>query len=133
MRALKMLFVFSLTLVFGYGFISVDKGNQKKPWDVPASYKNVKNPKKSDANSLNIGKEEWNKSCKACHGIKGSGDGPKAKMLKTNPGDFSKTLKAQTDGEIFFKTKMGRGDMPKFDGKIKDEDIWTLVNYMKTM
>jgi mono/diheme cytochrome c family protein len=133
MRTLKMVLVFAISAIIGFGFTSLEKGFQKKPWDAPANFKNMKNPKKADPAGINIAKAEWNKSCKSCHGIKGLGDGPKAKTLKTEPGDFSKIIKAQADGEIFYKTKIGRGDMPKFEGKIKDDDIWLLVNYMKTM
>jgi mono/diheme cytochrome c family protein len=132
MKSFKVLLISLITLAFGFGFVSVEKGFQKKPWDVPANFKNQKNPKKSDAASQNVGKTEWNKSCKSCHGMKGLGDGPKAKTLKSSPGDFTKDLKGQSDGDLFFKTKTGRGDMPKYEGKVRDEDIWHLVNYMRT-
>jgi mono/diheme cytochrome c family protein len=132
MKHAKMILVTVIIMAFGFGFVSIEKGFQKKPWDVPAANKNTKNPQKSDANSQNLGKAEWNKTCKACHGMKGLGDGPKAKTLKTPAGDFSTELKGQTDGELFYKTKMGRGDMPKYDKKIPDADIWNLINYMRT-
>jgi len=51
---------------------------------------------------------------KSCHGAKGLGDGPKSKELDTPTGDFSTDLKAQTDGDLFYKTKEGRDDMPSF-------------------
>lgn len=133
MKSLKIMLACTLAAIISFGYISVDKGLQKKPWDVPANYKSMKNPKKADANSINTGKTEWNKTCKSCHGVKGLGDGPKAKTLKTSPGDFSKDMKGQTDGELFYKTKFGRGDMPKYDGKIEDGDIWNLVNFMRTL
>ena len=57
----------------------------------------------------------------------------KAKTLKTFPGDFSSAdFQKQVDGEHFYKTKFGRDEMPKFDKKIPDEDIWSMVNYMRT-
>ena len=128
MKSLKIALVSTLVMMIGFGFITI----QKKAWDVPANFKSMKNPKKNDATSQNIGKGEWNKSCKSCHGAKGLGDGAKSKTLKTSPGDFSKDIKGQTDGELFYKTKNGRGDMPKYDGKVKDDDIWHLVNYIRT-
>ena len=72
--------------------------------------------------------------CKSCHGSKGLGDGPKSKELDTPSGDFSlKEFQAQTDGELFYKIQTGRDDMPSFKKKITDdEDIWNLVNYMRT-
>ena len=131
MKALKLLTICIFTGMIIYGF--TEFGQQKKAWNVPPNSKTMKNPKKSDAASINIGKEEWNKSCKSCHGSKGLGDGPKAKGLKTSAGDFSVDLKSQTDGEIFFKTKTGRDEMPKYDKKISDDDIWNLVNFMRSL
>ena len=130
MKSLKIALVSLLAVIICFGFIGIQKS---KKWDVPANYKSMKNPKKNDATSQGIGKTEWNKSCKSCHGAKGLGDGPKAKGLKTASGDFSKDIKSETDGELFYKTKNGRGDMPKYDGKIKDDDIWHLVNFMRTL
>jgi len=63
------------------------------------------------------------------------GDGTKAATLKTHPGDFTKPeFKAETDGDIFYKTSEGRKDMPSFKKKISDEDdIWSLINYIRTI
>ncbi len=106
---------------------------EPKPWPVPAEYKNMKNPVKADAESCDIGKMLYNKNCASCHGKKGLGDGPKARMIETFAGDFSGAYyQNQTDGEQFYKTKMGRDEMPAYDKKIADEDIWHIVNYMRT-
>jgi mono/diheme cytochrome c family protein len=107
----------------------------KKPWVVPENAKKAKNPVKADAESLKAGKAVWNKHCKSCHGNTGKGDGTKSSELDTDPGDFStKEFHAQTDGELFYKTKEGRDDMPSFKKKITDdEDIWHVVNFMRTM
>ena len=103
-------------------------------WTVPDKFKTMKNPGKSDAASMKVAKGLWDKHCASCHGKSGKGDGTKAATLKTPAGDFSsKAFKSQTDGEIFFKTKTGKGEMPAFEKKIADEsDIYLLVNYMKT-
>ena len=104
-----------------------------KPWDVPATFKNKANPKTSNEESLKIGKSEWEKNkCGSCHGEKGLGNTQKSKTLKAPVGDFSKDLGNQKDGDLFYKTLEGRGDMPGYKAKIKDGDIWHLVNYMRT-
>ncbi|NJO68972.1 MAG: c-type cytochrome [Bacteroidetes bacterium] len=106
---------------------------QPKPWEVPANYKTMKNPVKSTPESIASGKALYNQHCASCHGKKGLGDGPKARTLDTPSGDMSGTAyQGQTDGEHFYKTKFGRGDMPKYDKKISDEDMWSMVNYMRT-
>ena len=112
--------------------------DQKKggAWNIPANYKSMKNPTKAnDAELLKIGKGLYAKHCKACHGNNGQGDGPKAKQLKTFPGDFlSAEFKAYGDGELFYMSFAGRDEMPNFEKKITtDEDRWAIVNYMRSM
>ena len=104
-----------------------------KPWEVPSKFKSMKNPNTADAESLKIGKMQYSKNCASCHGKTGLGDGSKARGLETFPGDFtSDAYMNQTDGEHFYKSKFGRDEMPKFENKIPDEDIWDIVNYINT-
>jgi mono/diheme cytochrome c family protein len=106
---------------------------QEKPWIVPAEFKNMKNPVAKNDASIKAGMALYVKHCASCHGKTGLGDGVKARVLKDFPGDFSgPAYQNQTDGEHFYKTKFGRGEMPKYEGKLSDEDIWNMVNYMRT-
>ena len=103
------------------------------PWVIDAKYKNMKNPVKTDATSLATGKDLYMKNCASCHGRTGLGDGVKARTLETFSGDFSKpAYQEQTDGELFGKTKIGRDEMPKYDGIIPDEGIWAMIIYTRT-
>jgi mono/diheme cytochrome c family protein len=122
--------IFIFTMISG--FKSFD---QKKPWPVPDNYKNMKNPVASNAESIADGKTLYSTHCKSCHGAKGLGDGSKAATLKTEPGNFSSAdFQAQTDGAIFYKSSEGRDDMPSFKKKIADkDDIWSIVNYVRTL
>jgi mono/diheme cytochrome c family protein len=105
-----------------------------KPWPVPDTAKKQANPVKNDAASIAAGKALYNKHCKSCHGTKGKGDGTKAAQLDTDCGDFSTAaFQSQTDGALYYKTAEGRKDMPSFKKKIPDADeIWSIVNYMRT-
>lgn len=106
---------------------------QPKPWVVADNQKNIKNPVANDEVSKKAGMALYNKNCASCHGKVGLGDGVKARALKTFPGDLSKPeYQNQTDGEQFFKSKIGRGEMPKYEGKLSDNDIWNTVNYMRS-
>lgn len=106
----------------------------KKPWDIPDKYKKMENPVKADDASLKMGAMLYKKHCASCHGRTGLGDGVKARSLETHPGDMSKEdFKSQTDGEVFYMSKFGRDEMPSYEGKLADEDIWNLVNYMKSL
>jgi mono/diheme cytochrome c family protein len=108
---------------------------QTKPWVVPADKAKAANPLKGDAGSMATGKSLWNQHCASCHGKTGLGDGSKSAQLETAPPDFSKAaVQGQTDGALYYKTAEGRGDMPAFKKKIPDqEDIWALVNFMRTL
>ena len=129
MRTMKLFFVSSLLLLLSISLVA-----QPKPWVVPANFKSMKNPvAKSDA-SDKAGLAVFTKNCAACHGKTGLGDGVKARALKNFPGDFSKAdFQGLADGEIFFKTKTGRDEMPKYEGKLADDDIWNVVNYLRTL
>jgi len=134
MKKIKMfagLALVSLLAVLVMSFVSAQQ--KPKAWDVPANYKSMKNPSKGNAAATTSGKALWAQHCQSCHGKAGLGDGPKGRNLESSAGDFSvAAFQDQTDGDIFFKVKTGRGEMPKYDKKIPDEDIWGLVNYMRT-
>lgn len=133
----KFLFLALTALCLGwvnlaFNVATVDGG---KPWNVPDAAKKVKSPvAKGDAEAVAAGKVLWMKHCKSCHGAKGLGDGPKSKELDTDCGDFStKAVQSLSDGELFYKIKEGRDDMPSFKKKITDdEEIWQIVAFMRT-
>jgi mono/diheme cytochrome c family protein len=111
----------------------VADAQEVKPWPVPDEYKNMENPVAKGDVSNKAGMSLYIKYCASCHGKTGLGDGVKSRTLKDYAGDFSGSyFQDQTDGEHFYKTKLGRGEMPKYEGKISDEDIWNIVNYMRT-
>ena len=123
-----------LLLIAGL-FVSMTDSDQPEPWPVPDKYQKMKNPVASDSESLDIGKSLWNQHCKSCHGKEGLGDGSKAAQLDTDAGDFTAPeFQDQSDGAIFYKSLIGREEMPNFEKKIPDEeDMWHLVNFMRTL
>ncbi len=135
----RKVFVALATIIFmgwvSMSFINYQKGDKPKPWKISDADKGKKNPVKADKESIAAGKVLFTKHCKSCHGAGGLGDGPKSKELDTSSGDFTtKDFKAQSDGELFYKVKVGRDDMPTFKKKIpEDEDIWMVVNYVRIL
>lgn len=134
MKTLRKLFISSFVALVSVSLISLNVSAQtSKAWDVPANFKTMKNPVAKGDASNKAGMALYNKNCASCHGKVGLGDGVKARALKDHPGDFSAAAyQNQTDGEHFYKTKTGRGEMPKYEGKLSDDDIWNIVNYMRT-
>jgi mono/diheme cytochrome c family protein len=130
----KLIILFgSMLLVTLIVSFSIPQDKQPLPWDVPDEYVNMDNPVEPDQSSINTGKQLYMKHCASCHGRTGKGDGPKARRLETFSGDFTKeAYQKQSDGEMFYKTKFGRDEMPGYEDKLSDKDIWHMVNYMRT-
>ena len=136
MKTIKKVFISSFVILLGVSLINlnVSAQTQPKPWDAPADCKTMKNPIAAGDASNKAGLPLYTKNCASCHGKTGLGDGVKARALKTFPGDFSSdAFQNQSDGEHFYKSKFGRDEMPKYEGKLSDDDIWNLVNYMRTL
>lgn len=129
----KLLFA-ALTVVFAMSIFSFI-ASEKKPWDVPAKYKAMKIQKKGDKASIDLGKTLYAKHCKSCHGGSGKGDGAKAASLKTEMTSFaSPAFKGFSDGDKYYMSFVGRGDMPNFEKKIVDEDErWAIINYLNSL
>ncbi len=104
-------------------------------WVIPPKYKAMKNPLKGDAASLNIGKMLYAKHCKSCHGALGLGDGPKAGNMKTKINSLKDSkFQAQSDGEIYFQSFVGRDEMPNFEKKIlEEEERWAIINFTRSL
>ncbi|MFZ4465205.1 MAG: c-type cytochrome [Bacteroidales bacterium] len=126
-----------LVASFAFFAFSVPQDQKKPaPWKIDAKYKAMKNPSAGDAESVKLGKALYAKHCKSCHGNLGLGDGPKAANMETFPGNFSdaKFQSAYADGELLYMILEGRDEMPKFDGKIPDEEgRWAVVNYVRSL
>jgi len=135
MKTVKLLSASLAILFIGIFLTSMTIDQQKipEPWEVPAKYKNMENPVPATDESLQLGERLYRKHCASCHGREGLGDGPKARTLETFSGDFSgEAFQSQTDGVLFYKTKYGRGEMPAYEKKLTDEDMWHIVNHMRT-
>ncbi|HEY3390584.1 MAG TPA: cytochrome c [Prolixibacteraceae bacterium] len=104
-------------------------------WTIPAKYKSMKNTAKANAELEKVGKLLYTKHCKSCHGGTGLGDGPKAASMKTKINSFKDgKFQAQTDGEIYYQSFVGRDEMPNFEKKILEEDErWAIVNFVRTL
>lgn len=130
MKTIKTLMIIGIV---SFGLFSFNKLTQEE-WKVPAKYQTMKNPTKASSENLAMGKSLYSKHCKSCHGTKGYGDGTKAANLKGDLGDFSsKKFQSQSDGALFYKSYIGRKDMPNYEKKMSEEDMWITVHYMRTM
>ena len=102
---------------------------------IPPEALKVVNPVKPTAASIAVGKKKYGYDCAMCHGADGDGKGDLAIDMKLKMIDYRDpaTLKSVTDGEMFYVIKNGNGQMPSEADRLKDEDIWNLVNYIRSI
>jgi cytochrome c5 len=101
---------------------------------IPVEAARQENPVKPTPESLTRAKKWWNLDCAMCHGKDGNGKGETAQDMKLTVADFTdpKTLKDRTDGELYYVIKNGHNEMPPEGTRIKPEEGWDLVNYVRS-
>jgi mono/diheme cytochrome c family protein len=102
-------------------------------YKIPPEATKEANPVKATPESLAKGKKFYHMDCAMCHGDKGDGKGDLASDMKgitdfTNPD----SLKGRTDGELFYLTRTGKGEMPPEGDRAKKDDVWNMVNYIRS-
>jgi mono/diheme cytochrome c family protein len=104
-------------------------------WKLPANAKETKNPVKATPASIAKGKDLYKTYCQMCHGEKGDGQGPMAANLQQKPGNLTdkNLLGKVTDGELFWMISKGKLPMPAFEKTMAKENIWHIVNYIRTL
>ncbi|MGC4085827.1 MAG: cytochrome c [Vicinamibacterales bacterium] len=90
------------------------------------------------------GRAIYEKHCVECHGRDGKGDGPAAMTLLPHPRDFTsgrykirstETGSLPTDADLIRSVKSGLpgSSMPGWDRILTDDDIISVVTYLKTL
>ena len=126
-----------LTLLFAISFVSVAQETKPAPktayYPVPVKAAREPNPVKPTPESLASGKKIYSYDCASCHGATGDGKSDVAKDLKMPDLTDPARLKDRTDGEVFYILKTGHGDMPPEGDRVKTEQLWDLVNYVRSL
>lgn len=100
-----------------------------------ATSEELRNPFPPDPQSLAAGRQDYNENCMVCHGVTGRGDGPEAAQLDPPPLDLVLHVPLHADGDLFHFIQDGIPDtaMAGWGGKLTDEEIWHVINYIKTL
>ncbi len=112
---------------------------QKPPaaadYKIPPDASKLPNPVKPTAASLAAGKKSYGFDCAMCHGKDGDGKGDLAADMKLKLVDYRDpaSLKDMTDGDLFYIIKNGKGEMTGEGDRSKPEEIWNLVNYVRSL
>ncbi len=102
---------------------------------IPAEAVRQPNPVKPTPESIAQGKKYYTYDCAMCHGENGDGKGDVAISEKLTLPDFSDpaSLKDQTDGALFYILKNGHGRMPSEPVRVNQNELWNLVNYVRSL
>jgi cytochrome c6 len=73
----------------------------------------------------------YKSKCQVCHGADGKGT-PAGQKLGVK--DFqSPEVAKQSDADLMKTTKEGKGKMPKYDGKLTDDQIEELIKHIRSL
>lgn len=102
---------------------------------VPVEAARQANPVKATPESIAAGKKWYGYDCAMCHGKDGTGKGDVGSEMKLKVSDLSDpaSLKDRTDGELFYIIKNGEGEMPPEGDRLKSNELWNLVNYVRSL
>jgi mono/diheme cytochrome c family protein len=130
------LFLSALFFVFAFALWAQapkDQPPAKSSDKIPPEAAARTNPVKPSEESLGKARKFYTIDCAMCHGKDGDGKGEMASDMK-NVTDFTNpdALKNHTDGELFYVIRNGRGEMPPEGDRAKDNDVWNLVNLVRS-
>ena len=134
MRRVSVLLMSGLIL-FVAAVSAVTAGAQSN--GVATAAAKLKNPVATSATSVTAGAAAYKKYCSFCHGATAKGNGPLAPK-DSMPPDLTdaKWEHGSTDGEIFTLISNGGGATSKmiaFKGKMPDQDIWHIINFLRSL
>jgi mono/diheme cytochrome c family protein len=99
--------------------------------------RDLKNPLPATSESIAQGQQNFSHYCFACHGLDGQNTGvPFAEtMSPPAPSLASSEVQHYTDGQLHWVIENGLwpSGMPASRGILEDEEIWSIVNYVRNL
>lgn len=102
-------------------------------WEVPQDKANIVNPVPVSEKSLMRGEGAYRQLCKTCHGDDGHGNKLSLSYWFSGTPDITKSIQGQSDGALFYKIYTGREAMPAFSNTLMPDDVWNIINYLRTL
>ncbi|MBI2830113.1 MAG: c-type cytochrome [Chloroflexi bacterium] len=104
----------------------------------PEFSKRIENPYPGDAAASARGKTIYlANGCVSCHGDTGQGNGPASAGLRVRLPDFTSRARmiTRSDPDLFWAIDRGRDrtGMPTYGDKLSDNEMWDLVNYVRSL
>ena len=123
-RKLSYLILSILLLSFASGYAQDD-------WIVPDNEKGRLSKFEFDDQAREAGENLYMFNCRSCHGIPGQGN--YLATLDPAPGDpATDKIQHNSDGELYYKLKTGKGQMPSFRNVLSPNQIWQVIAYLRS-
>jgi mono/diheme cytochrome c family protein len=92
-------------------------------------------PASIDAALMQLGRESWERTCQACHGLVGDGDSVVAtKMgLKTPPTLHDDRIRAMSALDLYRVISEGYGMMPRYSTVLTPRERWATVAWVRAL
>ena len=95
------------------------------------------NPIAMSEDSVRAGRRMFGRFCRSCHGMRADGQGMTAPS-GSRPANLvdDQWDHGSTDGEIYKVIREGvppAYDMDAWEGRITDEDIWNIINFLRDL
>ncbi len=121
--------------VAGYTQEKKEAQQEPAPFKIPPEEVKRENPIKHTAASIAQGKNLYRSQCAMCHGVKGDGKGDLAVEIKLKLKDYRDpaALRDITDGELFYILTKGKGQMPDQGERLRPEQRWNMINYIRSI
>ena len=131
---IALMFGFAATLAAAATQVLAAQEHPAEPHQHPEAQSLV-NPNEAAQESRAAGRQLYVFMCRECHGNSGRGDGDMSHAGGV-PSNFTDDVwqHGATDGEIFTVIKEGvTADMQGYADRMSDEQIWNLVNYLRSL
>lgn len=106
---------------------------------IGAEYANRESPIPRTDDNLRAGRQLYQQNCVACHGKSGRGEGPAAASMDPPPANLAAVVQTRmaTDGYLYWAIAEGGAPlgtpMPAYKDILAEEQIWQLIQYLRTL
>lgn len=98
--------------------------------DIPVAERNRTSPILFNTEIVRQGNTIYQNNCKSCHGDPGRGNYAVMDPIPVDP--VSRQYQENTDGEMFYILREGRGLMPSFAGALSEMERWAVIAYVRS-
>ncbi len=102
-------------------------------WMAPKKEAARENPKVADPESVAVGRGLFAEQCAYCHGEGAEGLPAGKTGLEMDTPNLLMSLKSHPEGDLHWKIRTGKGEMPKFGDELSDGEIWDIINYLNKL